>query len=79
MVARMVRRSLSSAMVSLTVFQNDLSSLGISESSMSASRIRRKRLKSVSPLVRDLEVVHVILLSLRCALLAEIIRRGWPR
>jgi hypothetical protein len=70
---------LGSAMVSLAVFQNDLSSLGISESSMSASRIRRKRLKSVSPLVRDLEVVHVILLSLRCALLAEIIRRGWPR
>ena len=61
MVARMVRRSLSSAMVSLTVFQNDLSSLGISESSMSASRIRRKRLKSVLPLARDLEVVQVIL------------------
>jgi hypothetical protein len=35
--------------------------LEISESSMSASRIRRKRLKSVLPLVRDLEVVHVIL------------------
>ena len=61
MVTRMVRRSLGSAMVSLAVFQNDLSSLGISESSMSASRIRRKRLKSASPLVRDLEVVHVIL------------------
>ena len=61
MVTRMVRRSLGSAMVSLAVFQNDLSSLGISESSMSASRIRRKRLKSVLPFARDLEVVRVIL------------------
>jgi hypothetical protein len=57
----MVTRSLGSAMVSLAVFENDLSSLGISLSSMSASPIRRKRLKSVLPLVRDLEVVHVIL------------------
>jgi hypothetical protein len=45
--------------VSLARFQNDLPSLGMSESSMSASRMWRTRSKSVLPLVRDLEVVGV--------------------
>src|SRR5271166_781045 len=58
---RIVRRSLGSGMVSFAAFQNDLPSLGISESSMSASRIARKRLKSVLPLVRAPEVLCVIL------------------
>src|ERR1700674_2982781 len=53
----MVRRSLGSGMVSLAVFQNDLPSRGMSESSMAESRIWRRRLKSVLP--GALEVVRV--------------------
>jgi len=45
----------------LGVLQNDLSSVGISESSMPASRIWRKPLKPALPLVRDPEVARVIL------------------
>src|SRR5437667_12682397 len=56
----MVRRSLGSGMVSRAVFQKDLPSLGMSEKSMSASRMARNRLKSVAPFARVPEVVCVV-------------------
>src|SRR5207244_16941 len=55
-----VRRALGSGMVSRAVFQKDLPSLGMSEKSMSASRMARNRLKSVAPFARVPEVVCVV-------------------
>ena len=48
-------------MVSRPDFQKDLPSLGMSEKSMSASRMARNRLESVAPFARVPEVVWVVL------------------
>src|SRR5208282_6482056 len=56
----MVSRSLGSGMVSRAVFQKAFPSLGISEKSMSLSRMARNRLKFVAPFDRVPEMVCVV-------------------